>query len=188
GGEPGIVSWLTDMETNTQSGGPIHMPAVEINLKEPGGILTGTVLPFVTTNHPTNTPMTIGIYNPIGDYFTNGDTTQTKQYFRQQDGSCCITLAAALYNNPNNTGPIDPSQPVDNSDHREDLNFITNSSIGASYIISDDAASIATLLRQKGQRNICYMQPARNTQGVGTGSGGASGQGVGPRSGGDGGQ
>jgi hypothetical protein len=134
--------------------GPVQMAAVEVNLKEPGGILTQTVLPAAKQNQ--NQQVTVGAFNPVGEFYPNGDTTQTPQFFRSSNGSCCDILDQYLYNNPNGTGPIDPSQPVDHSDQRTNLNFLLSQ--GFQYLITDDPTTASNLLQQKNKRNLCYMQ------------------------------
>ncbi|MBB5319404.1 glycerophosphodiester phosphodiesterase family protein [Tunturibacter empetritectus] len=149
GGEQGIVNWLASMHS-----GPVQMAAVEVNLKEPGGILTQTVLPAAKQNQ--NQQVTVGAFNPVGEFYPNGDTTQTPQFFRSSNGSCCDILDQYLYNNPNGTGPIDPTQPVDHSDQRTNLSFLLSQ--GFQYLITDDPTTASNLLQQQNKRNLCYMQ------------------------------
>ena len=118
GGEDGILASSQHFETDVltlpnDTVSLIHIPAVEVNFKEPGGILTQTVLPAARQNLETKLPMSIGFFNPVGEYYASGSTTPL--FFRSSNGTCCDALTAYLYNNPN-TGPIDPSQPVDHSD------------------------------------------------------------------------
>jgi GH18 family chitinase len=158
GGESGIVSWLRDMET-PGSEGLISIPAVEVNIKEPNGILTQNLLPAAKMNLGTGLPMTIGGFNPVGEYYPpdNSNTNQTPLFFRSSNGTCCDALTQYLYNNPNGTGPIDPTQPVDHSDQRGDLNLYVGN--GFQYIITDDPSTAAALLQQNNKRDICYLQP-----------------------------
>jgi len=53
--------------------------------------------------------MTVGEFNPVGEYYPMANNTQTPQFFRSSNGTCCDILNQYLYNNPNGTGPIDPS-------------------------------------------------------------------------------
>jgi len=154
GGESGIIAWLKNIETSNQFG-PLKIPAVEIGMKEPNGILT-TVLQSAQFNMRNGAFMTLGNFQPVGEYYPNG-TGQEPQFFRSSNGTCCDYLEQYLYNNPNGTGPIDPTQPVDKTDQRRDLNFLTSQIF--SYIITDDPTSARNLLQQKKLRNICYMQP-----------------------------
>jgi|GEM_PF-676895 len=153
GGEQGIINWLTNMETSNQFG-PLKIPAVEVGMKEPNGILT-SVLSAAKLNLGTKAAMTVGEFNPVGEYYASGD--QTPQFFRSSNGSCCDKLDQYLYNNPNNTGPKDPSQPVDHSDQRTNLNFLLSQ--GFQYLITDNPIAAHSLLIQLGQRNICYLEP-----------------------------
>lgn len=155
GSEQTIVSWLNNMESSSPQ---LKIPAIEVNMKESGGILSKTVLPAAMLNRNTFNAMTVGIFNPVGEYYPNGDTTQTPQFFRSSNGSCCDTLSQYLYNNPNGTGPIDPSQPVDHEDDRTDLNFIIETNF--KYIITDDPETARTRLQQLRMRNLCYLQPS----------------------------
>jgi hypothetical protein len=157
GGEQGIINWLKNMETSNQFG-PIMLDAVEVNYKEPNGILTA-VLAAAKVNQGTGKAMTVGIFNPVGEFFPNNDTGQTPQFFRSSNGTCCDVLAQYLYNNPNGTGPIDSTQPVDNSDQRTNLSFINSNSNGFQYVITDDPFTERNLLAANGKRNICSMQP-----------------------------
>jgi GH18 family chitinase len=156
GGEPGIIAWLKNMETSNQFG-PLKIMAVEVGMKEPNGILS-TVLKAAQTNMANGAFMTIGNFNPVGEYYPNG-TGQEPQFFRSSNGSCCDYLEQYLYNNPNNSGPQDSTQPVDNSDQRRDLNFILNPLQITSYVITDDPTSARNVLQAQGKRNICSMQP-----------------------------
>jgi hypothetical protein len=157
GGEQNIINWLKSMETGNQFG-PIMVDAVEVNYKEPNGILT-SVLAAAKVNQRTGKAMTVGIFNPVGEFFPpdNSNTNQTPEFFRSSNGTCCDTLNVYLYNNPNGTGPIDSSQPVDHSDQRTNLSFINSN--GFQYIITDDPLAERNLLAASGKRNICSMQP-----------------------------
>ncbi len=163
GGEDGIVNMLRHFEADflTVGGVGSHLDiiAVEVNIKEPGGILTTTVLPTARTDQNTASGVakTVGAFNPVGEFYPNGDTTQTPQFFRSSNGSCCDVLAQYLYNNPNGTGPIDPTQPVDHSDQRTNPNLFLSQ--GFQYIITDDPNTVRNLLVQSGKRNICSMEP-----------------------------
>jgi len=154
GGEPGIIAWLKNMETSNQFG-PLKIPAVELGMKEPNGILT-SVLQAAQFNMANGAFMTLGNFQPVGEYYPNG-TSQEPQYFRSSNGTCCDYLEQYLYNNPNGTGPVDSSQPVDKSDQRSSLDFLLGQIF--SYIITDDPTSARNALQQKKLRNICYMQP-----------------------------
>jgi GH18 family chitinase/glycerophosphoryl diester phosphodiesterase len=156
GGEQGILNWITNVESSN-SIGFLKIPAVELNIKEPGGILTGTVLPNAGSNQATGLPMTLGTFNPVGEYYPNGPS-QEPQFFRSSNGSCCDYLEQYLYNNPNGTGPIDSSQPVDHTDQRRNLSFQLGQNFH--YLITDDPATAASMLVQQNRRNICYMQPS----------------------------
>jgi GH18 family chitinase/glycerophosphoryl diester phosphodiesterase len=164
GGEDGILTVLQHFETDVLTAGgvtsQIHIPAVEVNYKEPEGILT-TVLQRAKSHLETGLPMTVGIFNPVGEYYPNGDTSQIPEFFRSSNGTCCDTLLKFLYNNPDNSGPVDPTQPVDHSDQRLDLNFILNA--GFQYIITDNPTTARSQLVQRGLRNICYMQPNQSS-------------------------
>ncbi len=155
GGEDGIFNWVSNMETSNQFG-LIKMLAVEVGMKEPGGILS-KVLEKIKSNQRTGAPMIVGEFNPVGEYYTTSNPGETPQFFRSSNGTCCDTLNQFLFNNPNGAGPIDPSLPVDHSDQRTDLNFLVSQ--GFQYLITDDPASARNLLQQSNKRNICYMQP-----------------------------
>jgi GH18 family chitinase/glycerophosphoryl diester phosphodiesterase len=164
GGENGILSWLQHFETDVLQApngtvGLISIPAVEVNVKEPGGILTQTVLPNAKLNLETRLPMTVGTFNPVGEYYPNG-SSEEPQFFRSSNGSCCDYLEQYLYNNPNGTGPIDPNQPIDSSDQRRNVSFLLSQ--GFQYLITDDPTTARNLLQQQGKRNICYLQPSRS--------------------------
>ncbi|WP_165420243.1 glycoside hydrolase family 18 protein [Edaphobacter modestus] len=161
GGESGILNSLQHFETDALQApngtvGLISIPAVEVNIKEPGGILTQTVLPAAKLNLETQLPMTVGTFNPVGEYYPNGPTAEP-QFFRSSNGSCCDYLEQYLYNNPNGTGPLDSNQPMDRSDQRRDLNFLTSQ--GFQYLITDDPTTAHHLLQQQGKRNLCYLEP-----------------------------
>jgi hypothetical protein len=158
GGEQGILNWITNVESS-HGIGFLKIPAVEINIKEPGGILTGTVLPNAGSNQATGLPMTLGTFNPVGEYYPNGPTAEP-QFFRSSNGSCCDYLEQYLYNNPNGTGPINPSQPVDHTDQRRNLSFQLSGTNNFRYLITDDPATAASMLVQQNKRNICYLQPS----------------------------
>jgi glycerophosphoryl diester phosphodiesterase len=152
GGEPAIISWLQAFESFTS----IKIPAVEVGLKEGGGILS-SVLTAARTNASTGLPMSIGQFNPVGEYYPpdNSNTNQTPQFFRSTNGSCCDVLTHYLYNNPDNKGKQDPTQPADYSDQRPNLPFIISSN--NQYVITDDPGALEAALGT-GKRNICYMQ------------------------------
>ncbi len=157
GSEQSIINWLDSMEGYNSS--LIHVLAVEVVMKESGGILQ-SVLTAARNNPYTNQPMNVGNFNPIGEYYPPDDsnTNQTPQFFRSNDGSCCDVLAKYLYNNPNGTGPIDPSQPIENADHRTSLDFI----IGTRYtfVTTDDPNRLSSYFTSNGlnRRNLSYMQ------------------------------
>ena len=174
GSEQAIIDWIQELETS-----PLHIPTVEVGLKEPSGILN-TVLSAARTNYVTKKPMSIGQFNPVGEYYhLNGDTSNYPYFFRSSNGSCCDKLDQYLYNNPNHIQDTNPSQapipggPYDNQDLRTDLkNFIIPSN--NQRITTDDPQTLANLLYStdptKNKRNLCYLQQGYNggTCGAGT--------------------
>jgi len=158
GSEQNIIYWLQSMEGYSPYA-LIHVLAVEVVMKEPGGLLQ-SVLTAARNNPYTHQPMNVGNFNPIGEYYPPDDsnTNQTPQFFRSSDGSCCDVLAKYLYNNPNGTGPIDPSQPIEHADNRTSLDFINGS--GNTFVTTDDPNRLAGYLTSNGlyRRNLSYMQ------------------------------
>jgi hypothetical protein len=157
GSEQNIINWLESMEGYDSS--LIHVLAVEVVMKESGGILQ-SVLTAARNNPYTNQPMNVGNFNPIGEYYPPDDsnTNQTPQFFRSNDGSCCDVLAKYLYNNPNGTGPIDPSQPIERADHRTSLDFIIG--LRYTFVTTDDPNRLSSYFTSNGlnRRNLSYMQ------------------------------
>ena len=165
GSEQDIIALIRSFE----NGIGVHLAGIEVVLKESGGILT-SVLTAARNNPATGGPMTVGNFNPVGEYYPNGDTSKP-EFFSSLDGHCCVTLDNYLYNNPNHTGPIDPSQPVDNADNRRSLDFIIGT--GNQFVTTDDPNTLASRLAGLGKRNISYLQSSTSS-GSGGGSGGAS--------------
>lgn len=150
GGEAAISQWFAQLE----AGNYYHIPALELNMKEPNGILNSV---FQNAGRNTERGLTIGTFNPVGEYYEPGDPKP--RFFRSSNGTCCDVLEQYLYNNPNGTGPIDPNQPVDHTDQRTDLNFQLNQ--GFRYLITDYPGAARNELLARGKRNICYMQPTQ---------------------------
>ena len=96
---------------------PVQLVGTEVNLKQPGGILT-TVLAAAKRND--SAPASVGSFNPEAKYIDPSDTTRTAQFFwaaGPNAAHCCYKLADFYYDGaPSN-------QPSDTADDRGDLNF-----------------------------------------------------------------
>jgi hypothetical protein len=159
GGANNIIKWLRSMERYGSDS--INVIAVEVVTKESAGILED-VRTAAQTRVTDNVGMNVGNFNPVGEYYANDDKSQTRQFFRSSDGTCCDVLAQYLYNNPNNTGPIDQSQPMENADNRTSLDFIIGS--GFTFVTTDNPKAVVDYLKDYKEkykvekRNISYMQ------------------------------
>jgi glycerophosphoryl diester phosphodiesterase len=150
GSETAISNWI-DLMMSTSSAGQIV--GIEVVMKESGGILS-TVLDHVgSINNQWGQPMTIGNFNPVGEYYPYGPT-QEPQYFRSSNGTCCDYLEAYLYNNPNSIdGVVDPGGQQDNSDIRRNFPFIFRTGVPrTNFVTTDDPMDAAKYLGPE-QRN-----------------------------------
>ncbi len=160
GSEQGIINWIKAFENDRT----IKLACIELVYKEFGGILS-SVFPVAKTNVATGAAMTIGNFNPIGEYYPNGDMSKP-QFFSSSNGSCCVVLENYLYNkNPNSNAPIDITQPYDQSDNRRSLDFLISS--GNQFITTDDPSALVAKLGT-GKRNT---QPLQADIVMGTGGG-----------------
>jgi lysophospholipase L1-like esterase len=158
GGEQGIINWLNTF-------GPLilypeaKLAGVEVVLKQSGGILQ-TVVAAARTKPGTTLPQTVGNFNPVGDYYPpdNSNTNQTPNFFVSKDGHCCYVLSNYWFNNPDGTGPKDPSLPMDTADNRTSLDFIVGT--GNQFVTTDDPNALGEYLTSNGlnKHNITYMQ------------------------------
>ena len=150
GGEPAINTWIDTMESTSSAG---IIDGIEVVMKENGGILS-TVLSHVgSIKNEFGFPMTIGNFNPVGEYYPYGPT-QEPEYFRSTDGTCCDYLEAYLYNNPNSkNGVVDPNGPMDNSDIRRNFPFIFRTGVPKTNFVTTDDPYHAEVYVGKGQRN-----------------------------------
>lgn len=168
GNEANIITQLKAFETNSA----IDVLAVEVQFKEPGGILSN-VLSAARQNWATGGLETVSVFSPYVDYYYPSDTTQTPLFFTTT-GYCCVPLSAFYYgptmansNGPNSPNPAVPfptvpnpnytaGQPTDTADERGNLSFVLSQ--GYNSVTRDDAAQFVQLVGAAGDRNISYMQ------------------------------
>ena len=150
GGEAAINTWIDTM-LSTSSAGIID--GIEVVMKEDFGILSSVLNHVGSIKNQFGFPMTIGNFNPIGEYYPNG-TNQEPQFFRSTDATCCDYLEAYLYNDPNSkNGVVDPGGPKDNFDNRRFLTFIFRTGVPqTNFATTDDPYHVAQFLGSA-QRN-----------------------------------
>lgn len=155
GSETSINNWIDIMEAAGAGGQSGQIMAVEVVMKESGGILSTVLAHVGAMRNQFGFPMMVGNFNPAGEYYPYG-ATQEPQYYRSSDGTCCDYLEAYLYNNPNsNNGVTDPGGPQDNSDVRRSLPFLFRTGVPrTSFVTTDDPYDAAKYLDdQRNQRN-----------------------------------
>ncbi len=168
GNEANIIAQLKAFETNSA----IDVIAVEVQFKEPGGILSN-VLSAARQNWATGGLETVSVFSPYVDYNYPSDPAQTPLFFTTS-GYCCVPLSAFYYgptmanpNGPNSPNPAiqfptvpNPNytqgQPTDTADERGNLSFVISQ--GYNSVTRDDAAQFVQLVAAAGDRNITYMQ------------------------------
>lgn len=168
GNESNMIDQLKAFETNSG----IDVIAVEVQFKEPGGILSN-VLSAARQNWATGGLESVSVFSPYVDYNYPSDATQTPLFFTTS-GYCCVPLAAFYYgptmanpNGPNSPNPAIPfptvpnpnyiaGQPTDTADERGNLSFVISQ--GYNSVTRDDAAQFVQLVAAAGDRNISYMR------------------------------
>lgn len=151
-GEVAMINWIASFQQDST----IRMPVIEVGLKEAGGILN-RVLQAARNHSVTRNPVTIGQFNPVGEYYPNNDTNEVPQFFDSNDGHCCAYLSDYLFNNAKRQGPFDLTLPYDRDDNRPALPFLINDS-RAQMITTDRPGVLADYLKTRNLRNISYMQ------------------------------
>ncbi len=157
GSEANIIASILSIERS-----PIQLVGLEVNLKQPGGILTSVLAAAQARNTPAGAP-SVGSFNPEAEYIDPSDASKTAQFFNAagpNSAHCCYKLSDLFYNGAPN------GQPSDTADDRGDLNFLIAN--GDNIITTDSAQGIASTLAGLGRRNISYLQ------GTVTGTGGGN--------------
>lgn len=150
GSEQAMINWIRSY----QSSPAIRIVAIEVSMKESGGILT-SVLTAARRHTVTGSPVNISNFNPVGEYWKEGDPEPW--FFSSKNGSCCGKLYQNLFNNPiSDDGVLDPLLPQDDADHRTSLDFIIG--MGTGMVTTDRPDVLQNYLLAMGRRNICYMQ------------------------------
>ena len=145
GSEDNIIKSLQAFENDPN----INVTAVEIQIKQQGGILT-SVLNAARNNSRTGQPASITVFSPYVDYFAPSDTGKTNPLFYQTNGYCCVPLSNFYYNGtPNN-------QPSDTADNRGNLDYLVQQSFNS--VTTDNPEDYNARLAALGKRNISYMQ------------------------------
>lgn len=146
GGEQALLDWLRTFEMF----GPIQIQivAVEVGLKESGGILT-SVLTAARRHARSGAAMNVGNFQPVGEYYKPDDPDHIPRYFKFE-GDCCAAMTDHLFNGS------EWGLPSDTSDHRESSDFIIGT--GNQFVTTDDPTTLDFRLASLGKRNISYMQ------------------------------
>jgi len=163
GGDAAVSSMIRYYELSG-----LDIAAVEVDMKENGGILS-TALDPARTNALTEEPERVGVFSPYVEYWDPADTNHTTPKFFSKYGYCCETLADYFYNAPGSAN-YDPTQPSDTADNRGNLeSFVIPNDFN--IVTTDDAFDVAGQFKAIGLRNIEYLQAGYNGTGV-TGTGG----------------
>lgn len=152
-GEQAMINWIAAFQADPT----IHIAALEVVMKEPGGILN-RVLQVAGHHTITAKPVTIGQFNPVGEFYPNNDLGALPAFFASSDGRCCVYLSDYLFNNKQYQGPVEyPNLPYDHNDHRQSLLFLINDN-KAQMITTDRPSVLQDYLLSRNMRNISYMQ------------------------------
>ena len=150
GSENNIISSLQSFQASK-----VQIVGTEVNLKQPGGILTNLLTAAKVSN---SVAASVGSFNPTPEYINPLDTNRVPQFFNAAGpnaGYCCYVLSDLFYNGA-------PSgQPSDTADDRGDLNFLLGN--GDNVLTTDLVQSVASTLAGQGKRNISYLQAGSGT-------------------------
>jgi glycerophosphoryl diester phosphodiesterase len=145
GSEAAINTWITNAEGNTAD----NIVAMEVNLKQPGGILS-------TTLDLAGGRYLVGAFSPYTEY--NDPNNPGVAEFFSNKGYCapCETLASYYYNGAPN------GQDSDTADDRGSFSFLVGQ--GVKIITTDnavaapDGSDAVNYLTGIGQRNTSYYK------------------------------
>jgi len=146
GSETAINNWITAAKSNPSD----NIVAVEVNLKQPGGILN-TTLDLAGQHY------LVGDFSPYTEYLDSSNPG-VPEYFTNK-GYCapCDTLATYYYDGAPN------GQPSDTADDRGSFSWLVQQ--GVKIITTDNAVGdlkgtdAITYLTGIGQRNTSYYKP-----------------------------
>jgi glycerophosphoryl diester phosphodiesterase len=145
-----------------QQDSTISLVAAEVQIKQPGGILS-SLINDARTNIRTNSPASITEFNPLSEWTDPNNTSAINFYgtagtYKSSTdpvanntplgGHCCITLDYYFYQGTN-------GQPSDTADDRTDINFILSNN--PNIITTDDAVNLSQQLENNGKRKIGYL-------------------------------
>ncbi len=158
GSEQGIIDSLHAFENDPN----INVAAVEVQIKQYGGILT-QVLDAAKTNSRTGQPESVTVFSPYADYYAPDDTFKATPLYFKTTGYCCQQLSDFYYK-----GTPAGTPPFDSGDSRPLLIFLNTE--GFNSITTDDPDNYNTQLASVGKRNLQYLKPGGGNGGGGGGS------------------
>jgi GH18 family chitinase/lysophospholipase L1-like esterase len=162
GGESPITQTIYAYETDPN----LHVSAVEVDLKQPNGILTLTT-DFAKTNSNTGGTERVGNFSPYVEYWDPSDPGHTTPEFFSKYGYCCETLADYYFNG----SPY--GLPSDTDDQRASQPFILSNNF--TIITADDAINWVQTLKGLGLRVTKYLiSPGGGSSDSGSSGGGSS--------------
>ena len=149
------ANMITSLRSWQASG--VQLVGSEVNIKEPGGILTQMLAAAKTYNDSYTT--SVGSFSPTAEYLAPRDTNPRFFYGKDSapkvspptySGYCCYTLQDILYNGSGN------GQDSDTTDDRGNINFLVQS--GISVITTDEVTSYDQTLREQNLRHTEWLQ------------------------------